>query len=94
MVKVTISFDVNDTDYATLLSSPSSEVTFKMFSNVCSALACKFAAGQREHGGDFWKKKLPPRELDNEILDLLVYREHEKHSLLSEHYHGYNIIIK
>ncbi len=40
----------------------------------------KYAAGQKEHAGDLWKKSIVLDELINETLDLVVY----SHTLRSQ----------
>jgi hypothetical protein len=45
----------------------------RMIERFTSALTTKYAAGQREHGGNVWLKRGMLREAKAEVLDLWVY---------------------
>lgn len=61
------------------------------------ALADKYTAGQREHGGNVWLKRGMLREAKAEVLDLWVYLDtleqqlEERAPLLAEFVTGYEV---
>ena len=69
----------------------------RMMARFTHALADKYTAGQREHGGNVWLKRGMLREAKAEVLDLWVYLDtleqqlEERAPLLAEFVTGYEV---
>jgi hypothetical protein len=67
----------------------------RMIDGFTTALANKYAAGQREHGGNVWMKRGMLREAKAEVMDLWVYLDtleqqiEERDRMLADFLTGY-----
>ena len=78
MIQIQLYFTVTDKDYATIFKDITLDDVIEMLRRTNSRLFSKFAAGQREHGGRFYDKPSNPQDLTDELLDAIIYRDHEE----------------
>lgn len=55
------------------LTPEQTEHVEKVITEMAYRIYSKYAAGQREHGGDLWKKSIVLEEALNEVTDFNVY---------------------